>query len=466
MANATQTDIEKKLHATLAVLGGQVVGEDSIRHEGSEFILPLNMTKAQGLNALVQAIKSEDEVTAFSHTFNYRPWDGAYGFVSAVKKHFGFIQGVTERSMWGDTPPRLIDIPIGHGEHARIPWGKMAIPTFPGVSFTTGQAENAYGPVFTISAEAPNKYKAEIEGLFKLVEAELQEHSIYKGKAVDGADMPDFLDLSKVDLDSIVYSENLRAQLETNVWAMLRHREALATYGISAKRAVVFSGPHGNGKTLTAHATAKIAVENGVTFIYCRPGQNRAQVMLTAQLYQPSVVFFEDMDVMADQARDSQDLSQLLELLDGLGNKECNILSVFTTNYPENIQKGMLRPGRVDAVIPFGELDRPGVEQMVRVNLPTEMIAEVDFDQVYASVEGFQPAFVKEVIGRAKLYSISNNHGVLGAFTTKDLVDAANGLRPQLDMMQDAKEGTHVPTLDEALRSTIQEGLVEWDNNR
>jgi transitional endoplasmic reticulum ATPase len=38
----------------------------------------------------------------------------------------------------------------------------------------------------------------------------------------------------------------------------------------------------------------------------------------------------------------------------------------MTTNHKDEIHKGMLRPGRLDAIIEIGAMDRPGVEKLAR----------------------------------------------------------------------------------------------------
>ncbi|NIS12736.1 MAG: AAA family ATPase, partial [Thermoplasmata archaeon] len=88
-------------------------------------------------------------------------------------------------------------------------------------------------------------------------------------------------------------------------------------------------------------------------FIQCRPGiDNVYDAMKTARLYQPAVVFYEDVDTIAqgDQTQGHVAVTQLLDIFDGLTAKSTKILAILTTNHPEKIHKGMVRPGRLDAV--------------------------------------------------------------------------------------------------------------------
>ena len=124
----------------------------------------------------------------------------------------------------------------------------------------------------------------------------------------------------------------------------------------------------GTGKTLAAILTGQEAVANGWTFIKGRPGRDDLSfVMQTAKLYQPAVVFYEDVDKIADsEVTSDSGISRLLDDFDGIDAKSTRILCVLTTNHPERIHKGMARPGRLDAMIEIDELDVDGTAKLVQ----------------------------------------------------------------------------------------------------
>jgi transitional endoplasmic reticulum ATPase len=204
--------------------------------------------------------------------------------------------------------------------------------------------------------------------------------------------------------------------------------------------------------------TAQEAEANGWTFILARPGQDDVEdVLKTAQLYAPAVVWYEDIDNIAEGENKLQ-ISKLLDTLDGTTAKGVEVLAGFTTNHVHKIQKGVLRPGRLDAVIHVDGLDAAGFEKLVKVSL-RDLLGDVDFAKVAEAFDGFLPAFAKEAIDRSVRYSISRNGGKPGLINTADLVQAAEGLRPQLELMADAKEGAAQPTLDNALKLVVQDTL-------
>ncbi len=83
----------------------------------------------------------------------------------------------------------------------------------------------------------------------------------------------------------------------------------------------------------------------------------------------------------------------------------------------------------------------------------------LDYDAIFEAAQGYLPAFVAEFIDRAKRYSIARTGADPQKLTTEDFVRAAEGLRPQYDMMQDAEEGKGRSPLDVAFASAVQSAI-------
>ena len=466
-----QKSVHKAILNNLEELGGKLTTEEDIVFSGTKIVLPANLSIAQAMQFLANKQEADEKVTSYSRTFQYRPWDGARATYLALKKAFGMVTQVPTWGFFGPNPPQLIDIPISATAKEQVPWGAMMVPFLPGAEFTVGQTHNPeLGWLFFMHAEAPRKDRFAVEGIFNLIEEELRTNSLYRGKAFDGQDMPEFLDLSGVDPAKVIYSEEVLSQLDANVWSLLKYSDQMRDLDIPLKRAVLFEGPYGTGKTLGAYLTAKIAAENGWTFVYCRPGRDSfSDVVQTARLYQPAIVFIEDVDVIADSSNtDTDHVSEMLDIFDGLQSKNTEVLCVLTTNHVERIHKGMVRPGRLDAVIHIGELDDGGIVRLVNSIVPSNMLdAEIQWDKVCAAMEGYLPAFVKEAVDRSVRYSLARNAGQTSILTTDDLVHAANGLRPQLDLMAGAKDQAERLPLAIALGGAVQEAVagMTWEYN-
>jgi transitional endoplasmic reticulum ATPase len=447
----------------LARLGGNLTTEDALEFRGKKIVLPESMSGdvSAAIKWLKEHQEQQEQKHIFRRVFKYRPLDGAHAFHQVLKKVWGNTGlGKPINTMFGPIPPAFITIDVGVNETAQVPQNRIDFPPLQAEIYCEDAVDPELGPLFELIIEAPRKFRGHIEGLFIAIEQELQHHSIYKGKAITGATVPAFIDTSKVDPDKVVYSQETLTQLGANVWSVLRHGEEMKKLGISLKRAVLLEGPFGTGKTLAAFLTAQEAVKAGWTFVFCRPGvDDLDRTMKTALLYAPSVVFFEDIDVLAERG-DPEAVQKLLDTFDGIGAKNQDCIAVLTTNHVDKIHRGMLRPGRLDAVIHIGELDASGIERLIRVKVPEDRLGELKMDEVWDAMKGFLPAFAAEAIDRAMRYQIHRT-GALGKLETTDFVAAALGLRPQLDLMEGAGEGQRTPTLDAVIHKAVRGAVHE-----
>lgn len=461
--NSNEDTTRAAILAALDRLGGLSVQEDTLAFEGTRFVLPEAMAGSVGtaIQYLRDYQEQQEESYSYSRTFPYRPLDGAAAFDRTMKRVFGStgIGQATYSMFGGRRPPQLRTIDIGHGVTGQVPWGDVAFSPLEAVFSTGGTMDTEKGPLFVLSVEAPRKHRRRIEGFFDAVARELETNSIYRGKAVNGAEEPAFLNVSTVDPSTVVYSADVMTQLNANLWALLDHTDVMRELKIPLKRAVLVEGPYGTGKTLAGALTAQRAVANGWTYVLCRPGVDDLMTTLrTAQLYAPAVVWFEDIDTVGSGGN-SMYISRLLDALDGITAKGAEVVAGFTTNHVDRLQKGLLRPGRIDTVIHIGELDAPGIERLIRVVVPRRLLGDIDYAKVGTAFTGYVPAFAREAIDRAMRYSIARNGGTPDQVTTADLVNAAQGLRAQHGLMESAGEGANGATLDSVLTGKLEEVL-------
>jgi transitional endoplasmic reticulum ATPase len=444
----------------LAELGGKLTAEEDVLFQGQKFILPERMDLGSAISFLREKQLEDENEMNFTRTFRYRPWDGARATMAALRKAFGIVSQ-RGQGAHGSAPPELRTIPISATETEQIPWGGLGVGHLPGCSLSLGSVKDPdFGPLFTLSAVGPRRYRHHIEGIFRLVEEELRANSMYRAKAFDGQEVPQFLDLSGVDPAKVIYTDQVVDRLEADIWALIRYPEQMRKMGLPLKRAVLLEGPYGTGKTLAAFLTAQIAQDHGWTFIYGRPGRDELEeVMATARLYPPAVVFFEDVDTIA-HAEGVDHVSRTLDILDGIQAKGTEILCILTTNHLDRIHKGMVRPGRLDAVIHIGALDAPAIERLVHSLVPDSLIADdVDWHAVGAAMDGFMPAFCKEAIDRAMRWNLARNKGNPSSLTTEDFIAAADGLRPQLELMSRAGEGARLDGIASAIERTVKQSI-------
>jgi transitional endoplasmic reticulum ATPase len=436
-----------------------MTNEDDIRFEGRSFVFPEQYAgDLDGLERDVSRyVRVQKEMVIVDRVFDYRPYDGAHAVWNCLKMHFGYAQSKARQGMFGPEPPHEITVPIGYVNGKlgtqTVPWGDMMLPGLRGATLTITSQRTGNGDLLYLSTQCRKIEKPVIDGFYRVVEDYLREHSIYRGHAINGG--MEFFDTDLINPELFVYTDDVWAQVETNILSPLKDTEELRRHGMSLKRVVLLEGPYGSGKSGLGRTAAKIAVANGKTAITARPGvDDPFAVLQTARLYQPALIFIEDVDTFSS-SQDPMYVTKLLDTFDGFDNKDIEMTLVLTTNHADRIHKGMLRPGRLDAVIHIGEMDRGGVEKLCRLVIGDKLEDGTDFDAVFAATTDFMPAYVKEAIERAIRYTIART-GMAGNINTADLVAACKSLRAQHGM-QEAAVDSHekLPALDAVMRNII-----------
>lgn len=450
-----------------------ITGSEVEFHDGASMILPRNLTFGRAKSILERMQEEAETIMQQKRSYPYRPLDGAVAAYTVMKRMFGITIGkeTPESFFRPPEPPETKTIAISATETIDVPWGHIDVAAMENTQLIVGGRYSDNGPVSFIVFNTAKKNAAIAEAFLDAVGEELAKNSIYRGKAIVGTEEPEFLDIASIVPSEIVFSEEVMTTLEGALWTVIRHREALKSDGVRVKRALLLHGPYGTGKTSAGQLTALEAVQNGWTFIAARPGRDDInEVLKTAKLYAPAVVFVEDIDNQTATSDDDA-VAQLLESFDGVTSKGNEIALLMTTNHFDRIHKGMLRPGRIDAVVEVAGLDRNGVERLVRsVVKPDRLAEDVDFDSVYDAMGvlithddrdperiDFYPAYVRETLERAKTYAVGRSGGKLDyVLTTEDIVGAAVSLYGQLRAQHLAEEGERPPVLDTVFRTLVR----------
>jgi hypothetical protein len=461
-------DIERKvdmshnsnvLRAAMASVRSQVLDETGIYIEGDKKIIP-EMYRDDPMRYVMElhdAIKSLAHNVSVPRTVYYRPWDVA----AVLERMFREKAGMSLMSM-AESPGNTVTVPVdAYGSTMSVAMGSFDVDFLHGSLRIEGVMDDTYGLVTYLSVTTPLRYKAEAESFLDLVTEEMLTESIYKGKAITYGSIPQFYDLRSIDPAKVIYTDDVMRQLDAEIWSRIRYMEQLAQDGVSYGGAILLHGEYGNGKTLAAGLTAQIAVANGVTYIKGSPGDSPSDLMAMAYLYEPSVVFLEDADQFLS-AHDPAEVSRMLDTYDGLDSKGKRVLTVFTTNHVERIHAGMLRPGRLRAVIKITSPDDDARERFIRSHIAPHMVdPNLNMGPINEAMSEYSAAYVVEVIDRSKVYAYSRNGGIQPThISTDDLVQAAKSLRSQFDLHKNAGEGTPRNRLEDALREALVPHIV------
>lgn len=216
---------------------------------------------------------------------------------------------------------------------------------------------------------------------------------------------------------------------------------------------------YGTGKTMTANVTSKVCVDNGWTYILLDDIRALKEALLFAQRYQPAVVFAEDVDRVAEH-RDQRG-NDLLNTIDGVLTKNSQVITVLTTNHVEKLDRAMLRPGRLDAVITVRPPEAEAVERLVRLYGRGLVVADEDLTAVGEALAGNIPATIREVVERSKLAMVGAGRD---SVTAEDLLLAGKGMERHLSLLQDVKpQPTAQHQLGAAFGRIIEEHMLPTD---
>lgn len=441
-------------------------------YRGEELIVPESMTALQAIDLLQRRMKFEEESVALNAIYDAFPWDGAVALAEVLKAKFGWVPALGRETFFGPQPPQMPSVEIAYGKTINVPWGEFKLPGIEGtIECDTTRKNNKV--VFSLTAVVKRKYEERVRAFFELVRERLRDHSIYRGQAIklrfrdddgDQLSLPtvQFMDVSGVDENQLVFSDAIQAAVNTNLFTPIRRARDCIANGIPLKRGILLGGTYGCGKTLAAVVASRIAVDNGITFIYCERADELGDAVEFAKQYQSpaAVVFVEDIDRSMSGER-SVEMDAILNVVDGIESKKNNIIVVLTTNDLQAINTAMLRPGRLDAVIDVQAPDAKAVEKLLR-NYGGGMVArDADLSAVGRELQGNIPAVIAEVVKRAKLsqLSLQGPGERITGLSSAALLEAARTMSMQIALLRRDAAQPDVSPLESRLAKVFHESM-------
>ena len=246
---------------------------------------------------------------------------------------------------------------------------------------------------------------------------------------------------------------------------LIKDRAELQRIGGKILRGILMLGPPGCGKTYLAKA---IATEAGLPFIamsgsefvemFVGVGAGRIRSLFKkanqlAELEGGCIIFIDEIDAVgAQRAADpgfggqtetNTTTNQLLVEMDGLKEKDVNVVIIGATNMPEDfLDAALLRPGRFDRKI---YVDKPNLED--REKLFAYYLDKVQFDQNDVKIDrlaritvGNSPADISNIVREAALIAVRNKRPMI---TMKDIDDAreriALGIKRRIKLSEKEK---------------------------
>ncbi|KAI9350834.1 P-loop containing nucleoside triphosphate hydrolase protein, partial [Obelidium mucronatum] len=240
----------------------------------------------------------------------------------------------------------------------------------------------------------------------------------------------DPISTSSVNFDSIGGLEDHIRSLKEMVVMPLLYPEIFSGFQITPPRGVLFHGPPGTGKTLMARAlasscstsTQKVAffMRKGADVLSKWVGESERQLRLLfeqAKTYQPSIIFFDEIDGLAPVRSSKQDqihasiVSTLLALMDGLDSRG-QVVVIGATNRIDAIDPALRRPGRFDRELYFPLPSEPARKKIISITTAkwSPPVSEKLLDDLAKSTRGYCGADVKALCTEAALNAVRRSY--------------------------------------------------------
>ncbi len=421
----------------------KTVKDVSIAREGTKLVIPEDVPLQVAIEAIMLKQAEENEEVAIDQKFEMTVPEGAFALLKALREIFGFVSPKATPTMFGKKPPTFLGLEVGAGVVEMVPWGRLAMPGVDGYLQTAVWGEES--PKFCLQGVVKGRDKAMVDKIATYMRETIARESIYRGKAIRcsfpdpketqtiEAFFPKFMTLDGVKEDNLILSEETHALLRTALFVPIEKTARCREENIPLKRGILLEGPFGVGKTLASLVTAQKAIANGWTFIHLDNVDNLKQALDFARQYQPAVIFAEDIDqILGDPDERTERVNDILNQIDGIESKGTEVITVLTTNNLENITTAMLRPGRLDAVVPVRAPDARAAERLVRLYAGQLMNPHEDLTSVGQKLAGHIPAVIREVVERSKLGAIwRDSRSIIAG----DVETAADGMKAHNDLL-------------------------------
>ncbi|WZZ73909.1 hypothetical protein YC2023_085279 [Brassica napus] len=254
------------------------------------------------------------------------------------------------------------------------------------------------------------------------------------------------VEIPKVTWDDVGGLKDLKQAVE---WP-IKHSAAFTKMGISPMRGILLHGPPGCSKTTLAKAAAN-AAQASFFSLSCAElfsmyvGEGEALLRNTfqrARLAAPSIIFFDEADVVAckrgEEGSSSNSstvgerlLSTLLTEMDGLEEAK-GILVLAATNRPYAIDAALMRPGRFDLVMYVPPPDVEARLEILQVHTRNMRLGEdVDLRRIAEETELFTGAELEGLCRESGTVSLREDIAATAVFNRHFLI-AKKSLKPAL----------------------------------
>lgn len=169
--------------------------------------------------------------------------------------------------------------------------------------------------------------------------------------------------------ETIIMNEKIKKKLFTDINNFIKNEQSYKKHGIQYKRNYLFHGPPGTGKTSLINIIANKIKRN--VYVLSFDVQMTDNILFKAIneiKKENAILLLEDIDCFLkndNKTNTNISLSALLNVLDGIGNKD-GLITFLTTNHVNLLDAALLRPGRIDAIYEFNIISSEQIKGLLK----------------------------------------------------------------------------------------------------
>lgn len=221
----------------------------------------------------------------------------------------------------------------------------------------------------------------------------------------------------KVHLSDMTLSQRLLARLQKIIKEQ-RHFDQLQSHGLKPRRKLLFTGPPGSGKTMTASALAGelglplfVVRLDGLITRYLGESIAKLRLIFDAIENTRAVYLFDEFDSIGMHRGFANDVGEIKRVLNSflmfIEQDNSTSLIVAATNHSQSLDYALFR--RFDELLEF---ELPTDEQIVETlksRLASCECVKVDFEQLAGAAQGLSFAEITQACDEAIKETIINN---------------------------------------------------------